>query len=167
MGGIKNVRQILESMCDLFAECAIECVDAMFGKESELKMPWQVVEQLQAQFDRLLTMGSGNEEFSALTCAGIQYDSLDAFVEEENISTEYAADILGEFVNNYCGLLSSKDVFKDNFGQHIQAVPILYSDGQSFLPFIWGVQGYIYIGDHWMYIGYTIRDNITRSNNKF
>ncbi len=159
MTEVKNIREKLESMSDIFSQAAIECVDGMFGKNSEIHLPWKVVERLQAKFDRVLTMGSGNEEFSALTIAGIQYDSLKAFVNEPDISIEYAADILGEFVNNYCGLLAGNNTFVNYFGQHIQTVPVLYTDGQSYLPFIWGIQGYVYIGEYWIYIGYTIRDN--------
>jgi hypothetical protein len=156
----KNIRRVLITMADVFSSCAVECAYALFNEKCEIHMPWEVVEQLQGQFDNLLTMGSGSEKFSALTCAGIQYDSLNAFLHKEDVNREYAADALGEFVNSYCGLLADNDKFRKHFGTHIQAVPILYTDGHSFLPFIWGVQGYLYIKEHWIYIGYTIRENI-------
>jgi hypothetical protein len=160
MSDMVEIQKILTELSPVFSDCAISCIRDMFGsKECEIHMPWEVVEQLQGQFDRILTMGSANENFSAITCAGIQYDSLDAFVNQENVSTEYAADILGEFVNTYCAYLADNETFKNYFGVPVQGVPVLYTDGHSFLPFIWGIQGYLYIGSHWMYLGYTIRRN--------
>jgi hypothetical protein len=164
-GAIARMNDMLDNqnkltlLSPVFSETAIQCMNDMFGKKCEIHMPWEVVEQLQGQFDRILTMGSANDNFSALTCAGIQYDSLDAFVGEENVSTEYTADILGEFVNTYSALLADNELFRNHFGIPIQGVPVLYTDGQSFLPFLWGIQGYLYIEDHWMYLGYTIRSN--------
>jgi hypothetical protein len=56
-------------------------------------------------------------------------------------------------------MLADNDAFRVNFGTLEQAVPVLYTNGHSYLPFIWGIQGYIYIGIHWVYIGYSIREN--------
>jgi hypothetical protein len=160
MNDTLDIQKKLTELSSVFSGSAIQCMKDMFGQECEIHMPWEVVEQLQGQFDRILTMGSANEKFSAITCAGIQYDSLDAFVGEENVSTEYTADILGEFVNTYSALLADNELFRNHFGILIQGVPVLYTDGHSFLPFIWGIQGYLYIQDHWMYLGYTIRRNL-------
>ncbi|MBN1307074.1 MAG: hypothetical protein JXA18_04095, partial [Chitinispirillaceae bacterium] len=63
-------------------------------------------------------------------------------------------------VNTYSGMIADKREFTDEFGILTQAVPVLYTDGQSYLPFIWGIQGYIYVEKHWIYIGYTIRKNL-------
>ena len=82
----------------------------------------------------------------------------------KDISSETVVDILGEFINTYSGMIADRKEFTDEFGILTQAVPILYTDGQSYLPFIWGIQGYIYIGKHWIYIGYTIRKNIADSD---
>jgi len=155
-----NTKDILTRLSPVFSTCAIECVKALFGHQTEIHMPWQVVAQLQGQFDCILTVGSASHEYSAITCAGIQYDSLKSFVDEEDIPTEYASDILGEFVNVYTGILADKREFREQFGFLTQAVPILYTDGHSFLPFIWGIQGYLYKGEHWLYVGYSIRKTI-------
>lgn len=159
MGETEIYRSALEKLTDVFSENAVECVDAFFGKQSELHMPWEVVDQLQSKFDLILTIGSSNEKHSALMYAGIQTESLSAFADIDEVTTEAAADILGEFVNTYSGMISDKKEFTQHFGVLTQAVPVLYTDGQSYLPFIWGVQGYVYIGTHWIYIGYSIRKN--------
>jgi hypothetical protein len=159
MSEMLDIQKKLTELSSVFSGCAVQCIKDMFGQDCEIHMPWEVVEQLQGQFDRILTMGSANEKFSAITCAGIQYDSLNAFVGQDDVSTEYAADIMGEFVNTYNAYLVDNEKFRNHFGILIQGVPVLYTDGHSFLPFIWGIQGYLYIGEHWTYLGYTIRRN--------
>jgi hypothetical protein len=153
------VQNNLTDLSPVFSQTAIECVKGMFGKSCEIKMPWEVVAQLQGQFDRILAMGSSSKRFRAITSAGIQDDSLCAFLGQENVSADYASDVLGEFVNTYTGMLSDNEKFRECFGTLEQAVPVLYTNGHSYLPFIWGIQGYIYIGIHWVYIGYSIREN--------
>jgi len=160
MGDTEYYKSILMKLTDTFADTAVECVEAFFGKNSELHMPWEVVDQMQSKFDLILTIGSSNEKHSALMYAGIQQESLSAFAGIDEVTSEAAADILGEFVNTYSGLITDKEEFNREFGILTQAVPVLYTDGQSYLPFIWGVQGYVYIEKHWIYIGYTIRKNI-------
>jgi len=155
------IQDKLTQLSSVFSSTAVECVKGMFGKSCEIKMPWEVVEQLQGQFDRILTMGSCSKRFRAITCAGIQDDSLCAFLDQENVSTAYTSDILGEFVNTFTGMLADNDEFEEQFGALEQAVPVLYTNGHSYLPFIWGIQGYIYIDIHWVYIGYSIRENQT------
>lgn len=160
MGETEYYKNILIGMTDAFAETAVECVEAFFGKKCELHLPWEVVDQMQCKFDLILTIGSSNEKHSALMYAGIQEESLAAFADIDEITSEAAADILGEFVNTYSGMITDKPEFSAAFGVLTQAVPVLYTDGQSYLPFIWGVQGYVYIENHWIYIGYTIRKNV-------
>jgi hypothetical protein len=157
MGQLQDTQKKLTELTPIFSQSAIQCIGDMFGKQCEIHMPWEVVDQLQAQFDRILTMGSANNEYTAITCAGMQYDSMEAFIGQDKISDEMAADILGEFVNTYNALLVDNDLFNKCFGVLIQGVPILYTEGHSFLPFIWGIQGYLYFGEQWIYIGFSIR----------
>jgi hypothetical protein len=160
MGDTEYYKNMLLELSDVFSQTAVECVNAFFTKKSELHMPWEVVEQLQSKFDLILTIGSSNEKHSALMYAGIQHESLKAFTGMQEIDSAVAADILGEFVNTYTGMIADKKKFIDEFGILTQAVPVLYENGQSYLPFIWGIQGYVYVVKHWIYIGYTIRKNI-------
>jgi hypothetical protein len=160
MGITEYYKNTLTQLSDVFSRTAVECVNVFFSKKSELHLPWEVVDQLQSKFDLILTIGSSNELHSALMYAGIQYESLAVFTNSGTVSSEMAADILGEFVNTYSGMISDSNEFTDTFGVLTQSVPILYTGGQSYLPFIWGIEGYVYIERHWIYIGYTIRKNI-------
>ena len=161
---IIHYKNALIQLTDVLAQTAIECVDTFFSKKSALHLPWEVVDQLQSKFDFILTIGSSNEQHSALMYAGIQNESLSAFTDCDKIDNETAADILGEFVNTYSGMIADHVEFTEQFGVLTQALPVLYTDGQSYLPFIWGIQGYVYIERHWLYIGYTIRENIKNVN---
>ena len=161
MGETEYYKNTLVKMTETFSSTAVQCVNAFFAKQAELHMPWEVVDQLQSKFDLILTIGSSNEKHSALMYAGVQNESLSVFADMESITKEAAADILGEFVNTYSGMITDKNEFTDEFGVLTQAVPVLYTDGQSYLPFIWGVQGYVYAEKHWIYIGYSIRKNKT------
>jgi len=156
-----QIKLALDRLCLVFCETAMETVRVLLQKKCVVHLPWEVVEQLQGQFDRILTMGSSSSSYSAITCIGVQKDSLDALLGAESTAIEEAADILGEIANTYCGMLADNPAFCGAFGPLTQAVPALYLDGNSFLPFIWGVQGYLYFGDHWVYFGYSIRNNIS------
>ena len=154
-----RIRESLVKLCPVFCSTAIDTIQVMLRQKCEVHLPWEIVEQLQGQFDRILTLGCSSTNYSAIVCIGIQRDSVDAFIGTENASVEQAADVLGELANNYCGLLSDNDEFRRAFGTLTQAVPALYLDGNSFLPFIWGAQGYLYFGEHWVYFGYSVRNN--------
>ncbi|MBN1306940.1 MAG: hypothetical protein JXA18_03420, partial [Chitinispirillaceae bacterium] len=96
MNGTEYYRKTLIKLSETFSRTAIECVDVFFSKKSTLHLPWEVVEQLQSKFDLILTIGSSNMQHSALMYAGIQNESLEAFTGRSGISSEEAADILGE-----------------------------------------------------------------------
>jgi hypothetical protein len=166
MSSTDNIKEKLKSLIEIFTHTAVECVNAFFGKECTIHMPWELVEHLQTRFDKVLTLGSSNSRYSALLCSGIQEDSLKAFVGKDVVEPEDTYDILGEFCNTYCGMLSDNKKFTGSFGTLIQALPLLFSNGQSFLPFIWGIQGYLYIGPHWIYMSYTIRKNLHREKGR-
>ena len=160
MSTTEYYKNTLSQLASVFSQTAVDCVDAFFSKKSELHLSWEVVDQLQSKFDLILTIGSSNEQHSALMYAGIQYESLAAFTDTEAMPSETAADLLGEFINTYSGMIADHEEFTEKFGILTQALPVLYTDGQSYLPFIWGIQGYVYIKHHWIYIGYTIRKNL-------
>ncbi|MBD3317266.1 MAG: hypothetical protein GF344_15880 [Chitinivibrionales bacterium] len=155
-----QIQDRLTRMSSVFSETAINCIDAVFGKRCEIHIPWQIVEQLQGQFDKIMTIGCASNKFSAIACAGIQNDSLMSFLCEENVSSAYASDVLGEMLNTYIGMLSDNEEYSTSFGYLSQAVPVLYENGNSYLPFIWGIQGYLYHENHWVYMGYSIRENL-------
>jgi hypothetical protein len=153
----KNTKDILFEVADVFSKTGIECVEAFFQKECVIKSKWTVVNQLNCKFDCVLTLGCANDEYQSILAIGIQNSSFTALTGEENISVEDASDILGEFANTYCGMLSDHSEFYENFGVLAQTLPIFYRQGQSFLNFIWGVEGKLFFNDNWIYFGYAIR----------
>ncbi len=146
-------------MIPLFSSTAIKCIDLMFGHHAEVCGEWELVGRLNASFDHLVTMGTANEEYSALIFTGVSASSLSLILEEDVIDGQYLFDTLGEFVNSYCALLDDTEAFTDTFGKQIQAVPLLFSGGVPFMPFLQGIQGRLKVAGEYIYIGYVIRKN--------
>lgn len=155
----------LESIISTFSDVAVQCVELMFGKEAEVDESWSLVSRLDGHHEHLITMGSANEKYSALIIAGISADAIGRIVGEDELDDEYLFDILGEFVNSYCALLDDNNEFDEIFGKQIQAVPLLYSGGAPFMPFLRGIQGKIRVGDDYIFMGYVIRDNSSTTIN--
>jgi hypothetical protein len=66
--------------------------------------------------------------------------------------------VFGELANTYCAMLMDRDEFTTHFGILNQTVPVLYTKGIPFLPFISGVQGTVTINGKDIYIGFAIRN---------
>jgi hypothetical protein len=161
------IQDRLNDLLKVFAETSAKTYLDMFGKTAEIPLPWSTVEQLDGQFDMILCRPSSNNVFNAITVVGAQYDSFEALTGNATRDKTYVADVLGELDNTWIGALNDDHVFRGHFGVMTQGIPVLYHDGSSLLPFIWGAQGYLYVGDHWIYLGYTIRhkegmDHFTR-----
>lgn len=161
----KETLRKLESIRTIFAEVAVQCVETMFGKKAEIDESWTLVSRLDGHYEHLITMGSANQEYSALIIAGISADAIRRVVDEDELDDEYLFDVLGEFVNNYCALLDDNKQFDEVFGKQIQAVPLLYSGGAPFMPFLRGIQGKVKVGDDYIFMGYVIRDNSSTTVN--
>jgi len=147
----------LKETSSIFSEAAVECLAALFGAEAVVEDEWQVVERLHGEFDRMITMGMANDQYSSLILVAMNEETLCQLLGEDEIDLEYASSALGEFVNTYCALLSDQAIFSDKFGKQIQAVPLLYTGGCPFLPFLTGIEGYLTLDSHRIYVGYTTR----------
>ena len=158
MHTLSNATLSLVSMTGVFLDTAIECVEAFFTRRCERSTEWDVVERLSGQFDLILTIGCANKIHQGILAVGINRDSIPAFVGEE-VSEFEARDIFGEFANNYCAMLMDRPQFNARFGILHQSLPVLYTNGQPFLPFISGVQGKVFIEESWMYIGFAVQKN--------
>lgn len=163
MGEISNLTEKLQTTINSFSNAAQETVSAMFGVEADVVDEWKVVDRLSGHFDRIITMGSGNDDYSALTLVAMKHETLATLLDEEDVDLEYASDALGEFVNSYCGILSDDEDFTEAFGKQIQAVPLLYTDGCPFLPFLTGIEGYLELDGEQIYVGYTIKKHRLRT----
>lgn len=151
--------ETLEKIKAIFGKVSAECFELFFPNITITKNPWNVVKQLKGHFDYILTMSSANEIYKTVLTAGASRQSLVYLMEQDRFEKEEVIDVLGEFVNTYCAMLNDEKVFLNQFGILIQSLPVLYTNGQSLLTFIWGVEGKIYIGgdDCWLYLGYAIQ----------
>ena len=156
MSTLSNATLSLVSMTGVFLDTAIECVEAVFSRRCEHSAEWDVVGRLSGQFDLILTIGCANKSYQGILAVGIDRESIHSFVGED-VSDFEARDIFGEFANNYCAMLMDRPQFNARFGILHQSLPVLYSNGQPFLPFISGVQGKVFIGTRWMYIGFAVQ----------
>ena len=145
-----------------FSEAASTCVGIFFSKQSDAPHPWQLTRSIDCDTNRIITIGYANELFQAITAFGLnEKDCFDLF--NRTIQDEEFLDIIGELANNYCAMLMEQIDFTSRFGILYQSVPVLYSRGMPFLPFISGVSGKIRVeGKIYINIGFSIRK---RSNN--
>ncbi len=155
-----NVSEKLSSITSILSSVAIKCGDIIFEKKCTISDQWKCVEELSGTFEHLITMGSSNEQYRALIFAGVSTSSLKKLLDEDELDGNYIFDVLGEFVNSYCALLDDNEVYCSKFGKQIQAVPLLFSNGAPFIPFLNGVQGTITIGEEKIYMGYVIQKHV-------
>jgi len=158
---ISNSTVLLTDLKETFIDCAFEGVESLFGKKCNNHANWEIVDQLNGNFDLIVTLGSASNEYQSILAVGVDTKCIKSFLGE-SIDEFETHDAFGEFANVYCALLGDKPLFNSRFGTLIQSIPILYSKGQQFLPFIAGVQGRVNIDNDWIYIGYTIQKNIKR-----
>lgn len=155
----KKTIETLSNIKNVFSGSAVECISEMFGVDATINEEWQVLERLNGGLDTIITMGSAGENFKSLFMIATSNETLANLAEEDEIDDEYASDILGEFVNSYCAILDDNEEFSKIFGKQIQAVPILYTSGCPFMPFLAGIEGYLDINNgQKIYIGYTTQD---------
>ncbi|MGM0443905.1 MAG: hypothetical protein ACQEQV_06930 [Fibrobacterota bacterium] len=159
---MEDTTTLLTEISHVFPQTALSCVEAMFDKEAATEETWTVVPRLSGNADRIITLGSANSEFSSLIMAAMSEETLIYLLDDDEIDHEYASDVMGEFANAYCAILDDNDEFVSQFGRLTQAVPVLETNGTLFLPFMTGIEGSIHVGDHSIYMGYTIRATLKK-----
>ncbi len=148
----------LVSMPGVFLETALACVTAFFGRPCDRSGEWGVVDRLDSSFDLIITIGCANKAYQGILAVGIDHASMAHFVGE-TVTVFEARDIFGEFANNYCAMLMDQPQFNARFGILHQSLPVLYSNGQPFLPFISGIQGTVLLGSGSIHIGFAVQKN--------
>jgi hypothetical protein len=139
----------------LFQDAACECIESYFQKKCGIVDAWDVCDRLEGGFDHIASIGCSNNTYQAIMTANINQASLNVFLGQETPEEEIP-DILGEFCNTFCGLLMNKEEITRVFGVLLQALP-LYSAHCSFFPKATGINGKVFVGESWMYIGYAVR----------
>jgi len=151
---------------DVFSKSAIECVEAFFAKTPTIHKPFEIVENLKASSDFLSSLSATSKNYKFIAFIGISRNSLKSILSKETVSVEDAGDILGEFLNSYCGLLQDYPDIKNHFGAMTQGLPFLYTGGHVSVPFVWGVEGYLSFGNALMHIAFSVRENIVNDTVK-
>ncbi len=157
MAIVGEIKDALEKITDAFAFVGKECVESLSMKQCDVREPWAVVQRLQGRFDHIFSLGNANTDYQAIMAVGIQAQCIPDFFEID-ASSDDLMDAFGEIANQYCGLLMDQEPFTENFGILTQSVP-QYSINQTFFPRVWGVEGRLWIGESWLYIGYAIRSS--------
>jgi len=150
-----DVKKVLVESTEIFQNIGIELLQIFFGKDSEVKEPWQVVERLEAEFDHITYLGNANEDYQATLFLGINKPSIEPLFGE-GIETLEALDAIAELGNNYIGMLMDQEAFTKTFGVLVASVP-MFSEETVFPPRAWSVGGKLFFDGHWLYFGYAIR----------
>ncbi|HLV33304.1 MAG TPA: hypothetical protein VKY57_17180 [Chitinispirillaceae bacterium] len=158
MSCTKNL--LLPDLTSAFSKTAVICVKDFLGKPAVIHENWDVVDRLVTHYDYILTMGGASQNFQSILAIGVSKDFSYIFGVKDK--TEFI-DILGEFANTYWALLMDDHVFTKHFGILNQSIPVVYSNGTPFLPFISGVQGKVYIENEFIFLGYAIQKVIRYS----
>lgn len=151
-----NNKMTISEFSDIFSKTAVECLGTLFGAECKSLDDWKIVPQLQAEYDNVIIMGSANNDFQAILAIGVNDTSIEAFVGNSLQKSEIF-DAFGEVANTYCAMIIDKKEFSDKFGALNQSIPVLYSKGTPFLPFISGIEGKVYSNEHFVYFGFAIQ----------
>lgn len=146
---------ILADISAIFSETAVRCVSDFLGTEGNIDEEWEVVERLKAAYDYILTMGGASSKYQSILAIGVENSTFKGFGFEK---IEEFLDMLGEFANTFYALLMDKDEFTSHFGFLNQSIPVLYSQGIPFLPFISGIQGKVRSGNNHLFIGFAIQE---------
>jgi len=158
MSCTKNL--LLPELNSVFSKTAVRCVNDFLGKPAAIHENWCVVDRLVTHYDYILTMGGASQNFQSILAIGVSKDFSEIFGVMDK--SEFV-DILGEFANTYWALLMDDHVFTKHFGILNQSIPVVYSNGTPFLPFISGVQGKVYIENEFIFLGYAIQKVINCS----
>lgn len=156
MYSLFNQKLSLNDVSDIFSTTLIECARALLGISCEIREPWKFVPRLEAEFENVVIMGSASDLFQAILAIGMNDSSVEGFFGKLVDKNEFF-DIFGEVANNFYAMIMDNREFHSQFGILNQSIPVMYSKGIPFLPFISGIQGRIYSNNQFVYFGFVIQ----------
>jgi hypothetical protein len=156
MYSLFNQKLPSNDVSDIFSATSIECIRALLGISCEIIEPWKFVPRLDAEFESVVIMGSASDQYQAILAIGMNDSSVEGFCGKLVDKNEFF-DIFGEVANNYCAMIMDNHEFFNQFGILNQSIPVLYSKGVPFLPFISGIEGRIYSNNQFAYFGFAIQ----------
>lgn len=154
-----EIKSELQKLVPILGSTACKTVSLMFSCDATIDGNWEIVDHLNCPFNHLITIGAANSQFSSLILWGVSDDAVEKLLGEPEYDQSYIFDIFGELLNTYSALLDDNEHYSKIFGKQIQTVPVLYSDGAPFIPFLQGVQGEIKVNNTTFYVGFVIREN--------
>ena len=165
MYSLFNQDMTLNEVATLFSSTAAECVNALLGIKCECREQWVFVPRLEAEFENVVIMGSASDQYQSILAIGINDEEIADFLGRNDFDNDETLDIFGEVANNYCAMIMDQKGFHNQFGILNQSLPVLYSKGIPFLPFISGIEGKIYSNNQFVYFGFAIQKKRSFSMN--
>ncbi|MBF0102336.1 MAG: hypothetical protein HQK77_15650 [Desulfobacterales bacterium] len=152
-----DIKNTLASLADIFIKTGIKAIKALFMIEVEKRQDWEVGIKTVCKSNFVMTMGSSNDNYQALLVFAMENLSICQLLGQNEVSPQYALDVLGELGNTYCGMLMDSKEFIQSFGILKQSIPTVYVNGQSYMPCILGIEGQLYFKDNFITIRYAIQ----------
>jgi len=147
---------MISEIIPVFYEAANESLEAIFGRNGEMADNWAVTKRIDIDSENVLIMGGASDAFQAIFAVGLNEDMYEELTSQKLVEEDFN-DIFGEFANTYYALLMDNEGFVSRFGILNQTIPLLYTKGIPFLPFIAGVQGTVRVNGKSMDIGFAIQ----------
>jgi hypothetical protein len=151
-----KIQDILTNAINVFSETTCSSIEALFGKNAVAEIPWSSNKHIEIDCRYVLVMGGASDTFQSILTIGVNTDAILELAGQDLEQSEFC-DVFGELANTYCALLMDRAEFTDHFGILNQTVPVIYTKGIPFLPFISGVQGTVSINGKLIYVGFAIR----------
>jgi len=151
-----KIQDVLTNAINVFSETASSSIDALFGKSVKVETNWSSNKHIEIDCHYVLVMGGVSDKFQSILTIGV---NTDAIIELAGYNLEQSefCDVFGELANTYCALLMDRTEFTEYFGILNQTIPVIYTKGIPYLPFISGVQGSVSINGQPINIGFAIR----------
>lgn len=152
-----TIQDVLTKIITVFSDTTCASIEALFGKKAQVHSPWSSNKHIEIDCQYVLIMGGASEKYQSILTIGVDTESIIELTEQELEQGEFC-DVFGELANTWCAMLMDRVEFTDHFGFLNQTVPILYTKGIPFLPFISGVQGAVTINGKEIQVGFAIRN---------
>ncbi|MBN1601365.1 MAG: hypothetical protein JW915_07135 [Chitinispirillaceae bacterium] len=162
-GALKNksnddaIQKKLEKMITVFSETTCLSIEALFGRNALVDKAWCSNKHIEIDSQYILMMGSASEKYQSILTLGVNNKCIVELTGQELEQSEFC-DVFGELANTWFAVLMDRVDFTEQFGFLNQTVPILYTKGIPFLPFISGVNGSVAVNDEELLVGFAIKN---------
>lgn len=152
----EKIQEVLTNAITIFSETASESIGAFFGKSAKVETSWSSNKHIEIDCRYILVMGGASNNFQSILTVGVDLEAILELAGQILEQNEFC-DVFGELANTYWGMLMDRKEFTAHFGILNQTVPLIYTKGIPFLPFLSGVQGSVVVNNKPVTIGFAIR----------